>query len=104
MFNPVSILRQHIKIEKSRRKINSAITSDKPIVLVYQMGKVASSSIYHSLLNYPEFCHVFHTHILSSERIEARHKQKRHSLLNPDKRNLRSKDLLRYIIVPRYQT
>jgi hypothetical protein len=62
------------------------------------MGKVASSSVYHSLKKYPQYCHAFHTHILTAEGIKAKAIQSPHTLLNPDRRNKRSQDLRRKII------
>lgn len=64
------------------------------------MGKVASSSIYHSLKNYPEFCYAFHTHNLNPERIQARNARTPNNILNPDRRNQNSEDLGHHIIEP----
>ena len=102
MPNPITILKRHLKIRENRRRIQASATDARPTVIVYQMGKVASSSIYHSLQKYPDACHGFHTHILNPDRIRARDHGNKHPLLNPDKRNRRSHDLSRYIIEPRH--
>ena len=100
MPSPLTILKKHLKAWKIRKHIFNSVLDSRPIVLVYQMGKVASSSIYHSLKKYPQHCHTFHTHILTAKRIEAKVAKRSISLFNPDWRIQRSKDLLRNIIEP----
>lgn len=100
MPSPVTILKKHLKAWKIQKHITNSSLDSRPIVLVYQMGKVASSSIYHSLKKYPQHFHTFHTHILTAERIEAEVAKRSISLLNPDWRIQRSQDLIRNIIEP----
>ena len=100
MISPLAILKKHLKARKNRKRICNSILDSHPIVLVYQMGKVASSSVYHSLKKYPQYCHAFHTHILTAEWIKAKATKRSHTLLNPDRRNQNSQDLRRNIIEP----
>lgn len=104
MQSPLTILKKYLKIRKGRKYIRRSVSDSRPIVLVYQMGKVASSSIYHSLKKYPQHCHAFHTHILTAERIKAKAAKGSNTLLNPDWRNQRSQDLRLNIIEPGHRT
>jgi hypothetical protein len=65
------------------------------------MGKVASSSIYHSLQQVSHACYPFHVHVLSPEKIRARYEANTNHLLKPNRKNIRSKDLYELIIQPR---
>lgn len=89
----LSAIKAHKRIFQANQKIKRALKGDHPIVLVYQMGKVASSTIYHAL-KIRKDCHAFHTHYLN----DVDHNL---SLLQPDRRAQLSHDLKRQLILPK---
>lgn len=62
---------------KVRKKISfylnnrSKINAQHPPLLIYQMGKVASSSIYRSIKQYWAVSPVYHVHVLSNENLRV---------------------------------
>lgn len=90
-------LKRHVKIQRTLRKIKHGLNNDVPIVIIYQMGKVASSSIYDALKNRSDCC-AFHTHTLSRSNIEARKLRTNDSFFSPDKRYRVSDALSKQVI------
>jgi hypothetical protein len=95
--------KRHAKIQRTLRKIKHGLNSDAPMVIVYQMGKVASSSIYDALKNRSDCC-AFHTHTLSRTNIDARKQRTGDSFFAPDKRYRVSDALSKQVIQSRYPT
>lgn len=101
MASPLSILSRNRKIWRTHKKILAAAESvNQPTVIVYQMGKVASTAIYHRLRNRKD-CFAFHTHILNENRIAQIKQGGNDTVWSPDRRNRRSEQLSRHIIKPR---
>ncbi|PXA03116.1 hypothetical protein DDZ13_13695 [Coraliomargarita sinensis] len=100
MMNPFTLIQRHRKIRRECARIQASIRDDAPIVIIYQMGKVASSSIYHALKQ-REDCHAFHAHLLGMPRQLNRRRRVADSWANPDKRLRTAKSLWETIIAPR---
>ena len=56
-------------LEAARERVDAALRDHGPPLLIYQMGKVASATLHHSLRAAPELA-VFHVHRMSPANIE----------------------------------
>jgi len=101
MLNPLSLLKRHRKIGRQCKRIQESTSGTAPIVLVYQMGKVASSSIYHALRSRDD-CFAFHTHLLSALNRNKRRNHIKDSFWAPDERLRLSDTLAKNIIEPKH--
>lgn len=100
-MNLISLCKRHAKILRARRKIKRSLNSNAPTVFIYQMGKVASTSIYEALKERKD-CHAFHAHLLGGKNLIARKRRVRDSFWSPDKRYRISNSFSSQIIQPRF--
>lgn len=96
-MNLISTLKRRRKIKAAEIKVLQSSKDDAlPRVIVYQMGKVASSSIYKALKKRND-CYGFHTHCLTLTKAND-------STSNLDKRGRHSISLAEHIIKPQRPT
>jgi hypothetical protein len=100
-MNPVTLIKRHLKIRRECTRIQKSIQDEFPIVLIYQMGKVASSTIYHALKKRND-CHVFHAHLINKERQSNRRNRVTDPWSNPDRRVRTAQKLWNSIIQPKH--
>lgn len=60
----LNAIKRQRRLNRLNRKVSKSAQDTLPVAIVYQMGKVASSSIYHALKHRPD-CYGFHTHLLT---------------------------------------
>jgi hypothetical protein len=93
----ISKFKRRGKIKAAEKRVRQSVKDEKrPRIIVYQMGKVASSSIYHAL-NKRSDCYGFHTHCLTRTKVND-------SSSNPNKRGRHSISLAEHIIKPKHPT
>jgi len=78
------------RLNRLKIRVSQSARNTLPVVIVYQMGKVASSSIYHALKARND-CYGFHTHNLTTT-------QANDSFWNPNRHNIISVELQKQLL------
>lgn len=96
----LQVRKRKAKIRKAREKVAASVTGGAPICIVYQMGKVASTSIYEALKDRTD-CFGFHTHSLNRANIDKNRSHQGDEAFAIDKRGQLSDQLSAKIVEPR---
>ena len=97
MMSLISTLKRHRKIKRAESKVYQSIQDERhPRIIVYNMGKVASTSIYNALKKRND-CYGFHTHSLTQLEVND-------SFWDRNRRIRHCISLAKHIIQPKHPT